>query len=819
MTEYYRLAEGTDVVPLDGDAVLFRSDVVSLHLEGESAVTFAERILPLLDGRRTVADVAADFPDLDVDDLRTHLAGLADAGVLRRSERPRERATATARDPFRAMLEALGVPADEGRERLRRFHVVVFGLEAHGAWAADALARAGVGRMTLVDPFPAEPADFALLPWREPAEGTDGLRQELARRALERSGVEGSFATFESAPLEADDVLELAGEADFLLGTFERGFGAAHQWVNRGALRHRVPALFGELRGTRMIAGPLVLPEEGACYLCWKMRTAACATDFRTAMGYEEHLDGRRRPGQHARPSLPPAAAQLGSMLAMEVLRTALALDKPAYASRVEELDLLGNERTVHTVLQRPDCPACQKKKDLRRPERSLGELASSPGTPGDLLAAAPELVSDACGIIRHLEPVPRDPSEPAVPYVVRAELANHRFLEDDDDAFMPCSGKGMSREQARLSALGEAAERYSASLWGREAIQHVPRSEVNGPSLDPRRLVLYRPDQYPDLPYAPYEDDATLGWVPARALGADEVLHVPAIGVYMAYDPRSHDELLFPPTSNGLAAGPTLADAVLAAAYEVLERDAFLTTWLTRLPADRVDVSDHPDADVRTLQAAYARRSVALELYRLPTDHPCHVFMGIGVAEDGREPAAVVGLGADLDPGRAALGALLEVGQVRPALRIRLRDPKIVRRRDELLEAPERVETLEDHDLLYTSHSRLDGFEFLRRRPPVSMDWSDHPAAGAAARLEVLVEALGQRGTDLLYCDLTTLDLGARGVHTVRALVPDFQPIYFGVRERRVGGPRLYELPVTLGFRSDPVAFHELNPDPHPLA
>lgn len=39
----------------------------------------------------------------------------------------------------------------EGLERLRRASVIVFGLGGVGSWAAEALARSGVGRITLVD--------------------------------------------------------------------------------------------------------------------------------------------------------------------------------------------------------------------------------------------------------------------------------------------------------------------------------------------------------------------------------------------------------------------------------------------------------------------------------------------------------------------------------------------------------------------------------------------------------------------------------------------------------------------------------------------
>ena len=40
---------------------------------------------------------------------------------------------------------------DEKMERLRRAHVLVVGLGGVGAYAAEMICRAGVGRMTIVD--------------------------------------------------------------------------------------------------------------------------------------------------------------------------------------------------------------------------------------------------------------------------------------------------------------------------------------------------------------------------------------------------------------------------------------------------------------------------------------------------------------------------------------------------------------------------------------------------------------------------------------------------------------------------------------------
>jgi ribosomal protein S12 methylthiotransferase accessory factor len=429
--------------------------------------------------------------------------------------------------------------------------------------------------------------------------------------------------------------------------------------------------------------------------------------------------------------------------------------------------------------------------------------------------------VSRRTGVLRRCELMAKDASEPARPYVYRVEVSNHRFLAQEAPEHRVCSGKGWTLDAARSSALGEGVERYAGGCWDAGEILHARRADLPDPALDPRQLVLYAAEQYADLPYAPYTDESVLGWLRGRSLATGEEIHLPALAVLMSYEVQRPQELLFPVTSNGLAAGSTLAGAVLSAALEVIERDAFMAAWLLRLPCRRIDPAGHPEGEVRALVEAYRRRGVAIELYQLPTDHGAPVFAAAGYQEEGGEgPAAVFGLGADLDPARAARKAVLEVGQVRPALRMRTRRLPDRRRMEELAEDPRQVAALEDHDLLYAHPAALPALAFLRERPLAEPPWGEPAPEGPPCdRLARLLAALRAVGGDILYVDLTPLDVGALGLHAARAVLPGFQPIDFGWRERRLGGDRLFELARRLGLAAGRTPIASLNPAPHPIS
>ncbi|MEW6074619.1 MAG: TOMM precursor leader peptide-binding protein [Planctomycetota bacterium] len=802
---FYRLLPGIEVWAPDRDSLALRSPAIELVLAGSSTAEFAARVLPLLDGRRPFAAVHAELGNIAEKSLRRRLDELVAIGVLARTDVPW-----TPEDgPLGDLVATLGGSAALARERLAATRVAIFGLAGAGAILAGILRRSGVGVIELVDPYPCRAGDHELgLPL--PAE--PGVpREVLVASALRRDGLPGLVRWSGAPAVDAGLARDLAGRVDFLVCTFDPDLAGANPLVNLAALATGRPALFGAIRQHRAVAGPRVVPGRSACYACWRLRRLACAGDFALARGEEERRLTRTAPAPTPAPAWPPLAAWLAGMLASDVVQAALALGGEGLVGRVVEHDFRRGTTETHRVLERPDCPACR------------GRVDAAPPPDGESVLARAVQVSETCGWVRRLERRAKDPSEPERPFLFHAELANHGFLAAEPVSFLAGSGKGMSLAEARASALGEAAERYAGSLPPAGGVVRAARGDLDGPALDPRRLVLYAPAQYDSLPYTPYAEGSVVAWMKARPWGREEELYVPALAVLLSHRIAPGEAFLFPMSSNGLAAGPSLAAAVRSALAEVAERDAFLHLWLHRLPARRVDPRTHPAAEVRELWIAYARRGVSLELYRMPTDHPIAAFLGLAVepaAEAG--PVVVVGLGADLDPARAARAALLEACQVRPALRQWLRDPAIRARAEALRDGLRPVASIDDHLLRYALPPALGSFAFLRERDAEEIDWAAGPGADRAdpaAALELLAAHLQGQGRDVLAVDLTTPDFARSGLHVARVLVPDYQPLHFGRGERRLGGTRLFALPRLLGLRDRDATPAELNDDPHPLA
>jgi ribosomal protein S12 methylthiotransferase accessory factor len=435
---------------------------------------------------------------------------------------------------------------------------------------------------------------------------------------------------------------------------------------------------------------------------------------------------------------------------------------------------------------------------------------------PTDELGRLMPLVSHRTGVVKRLIPLAKRATEPTPPYVYCALLADHSNGAGPDR--IVGVGKGETPEWARLGALAEAVERYCGTQPDHHRCVRGSLRALGAQALDPSDCVLYSDRQYdrPGFPFARFSADMTIPWTRGVGLPSKEPMLVPAVLTYLAPTWDGHAEQLCPPTSTGLATGSSLEMAVLHGLLEVVERDAFMTSWLTRRPCRRVDTSGLTGL-ITTVRDHYRQFGVQL-VVDLTTDVAVHVMIAIAVDRGGCGPAAVIGLGAGLDPVAAAAKACLEVCQGRPgeAMRSR-RDPPHQR-----LCAFDDVHDTMDHSALFSMGHMLGELEFLlssAASPERLDDLPDRSTGTVAGDLERCLEALEEVGSKVVYVDVTTPDIAQLGLRVARTIATELQPTHFGYGHERLGGNRVFDLPARLGYSSRRLIEDDINPCPHPLA
>ncbi|KDN17331.1 hypothetical protein DV20_35720 [Amycolatopsis rifamycinica] len=217
--------------------------------------------------------------------------------------------------------------------------------------------------------------------------------------------------------------------------------------------------------------------------------------------------------------------------------------------------------------------------------------------------------------------------------------------------------GKGMSKTLARVSAAMEAVE-----LWHAE--HPLPAPTQVGTVEEVERVVGYRVRDLPLTGRHYLNPDATLTWRTAHLVDGNAASLVPADLVRLDYRfDRRWLPPLFRASSNGLASGNTLAEALLHGMYETVERDAMARAGSGSQPR-AVDPETIHNAGLAALLDRYRAARVHVRMRFL--DNPFRIPVFDTRIWSDAFPATFAGAGAHLDAAVALSRALTEAAQSR---------------------------------------------------------------------------------------------------------------------------------------------------------
>jgi ribosomal protein S12 methylthiotransferase accessory factor len=431
--------------------------------------------------------------------------------------------------------------------------------------------------------------------------------------------------------------------------------------------------------------------------------------------------------------------------------------------------------------------------------------------------AATPALAADnLTGLVRWVMDIPVEPGEP------RIFNASVKMADTTRYSPHPCydnnGGSGLTEGAARGAAIGEGLERYCASQFAPQDLVFGTVDELSRKHVlfEPGSFAMFHPDQPGD--FTPAGRDTLLGWAWAWAPIEARPVLVPASVVYMPYFPcraELGERPAGPSMSTGLACARDLDTALLKGIWECVERDAFMITWMNRLPVPRVDIDSHP-ALARLHAERLRRDGLRYLLFRTTLDLPIASFLCLLVDERRSPPMISAGGAAGLDPVAAAAKAMTEAVQTREWAKFLGRNGA----RFAFAEDFSDIRDFEDHVALYAYGDLGHAIRFLLDgdRATAGDGWEGRGTGNARQDLQQTLDILRDAGLRIAALDLTVPDVEAAGLRVARAVMPDLQPLDADYRHRFLGGTRLYDVPVRLGYREGPLRLDELNPYPHPF-
>lgn len=341
-----------------GDESLhFVSGRRKIKLKGHSFREFERRVIPLLDGKNTLEEIGRKVEDVfALDDLAAGLNLLASQNLL--EDGPIDEQDASRMTPQFNFFHEVGMDAAEIQRQLRDAKVAVLGLSGAGAALVDSLAAAGVGTIRCLDSDTVSAADVYLSSGFC-ASDVGSTRLSVVESRTSARSPETKFES-NSSDLSSDEAVVSAIEgSDFVVCCLDLGQSSLIYKLNRACLKTNTRWISCTLSGSEIIVGPTVHPYVTPCYLCYKMRTVACAGNPEDAFAFEKMLDRRKRDDSSRRENLVFGAGLAANMLALETLRELTGLAPVPTSGKIVIFDLLDMSTSKHVVLRKPWCPAC----------------------------------------------------------------------------------------------------------------------------------------------------------------------------------------------------------------------------------------------------------------------------------------------------------------------------------------------------------------------------------------------------------------------------------------------------------------------------
>lgn len=582
---------------------------------------------------------------------------------------------------------------------------------------------------------------------------------------------------------------------------------------NRKALSNKHPWMLVLLNpnASDILIGPIFIPGKTGCWECLRHRL----------QGKHNNEYYQQQKQQTRQPSTLFLEAIL-SIAATEAKTWIVDETNPNLEGKVVTFNTLTLKKRSHMLVRRPQCPHCGEPKLMSTRQSAplvLQNCKKSFTTDGGHRSLSPEQtlkrfehhISPITGIISLLEQTPNWKNDQGL---APSYVSVHNFgwaIPDDFDCLgtrlhSNSSGKGKSDIQARVSALGEAIERYAGVFQGDEARIRSKFHNLSG-ALHPNDCMLFSQQQLENREQwnsknslfawvpEPFDQEMEIDWSPIWSLTDNKHRYIPTAYCYYGYA-QAYNVRFTRADSNGCATGNTIEEAILQAFMELVERDCVALWWYNRLKKPAVDLASFDELYIQQLTDYYEKQlNRNLWVLDITNDLNIPAFAAISCRKNQESQKITLGFGAHFDPKIAMLRALTEINQSLP-IAIMAEQGKTYYQHNRELHRWLSTATLENQPYLTLNKTV---------RSKIVADYPKYESDDLYTDVMNCVKIAQAKGLETLVLDQTRPDIG---LSAVKVIVPGLR--HFWPRFER---GRLYDVPVQMGWLNQPLTEEQLNP------
>jgi len=350
--------------------------------------------------------------------------------------------------------------------------------------------------------------------------------------------------------------------------------------------------------------------------------------------------------------------------------------------------------------------------------------------------------------------------------YELPFSMALARMADDEDQSWS--SGKAASPDLARTKALVEAREWHACGNVS-QPIVHDSLANLES-AIDPRDIIRFNPRRYEEsnFPLDRFDPNLQHSWV----LGTNEInkteVHVPVDAVYYQNALDGVDYQFLHANTSGVAAHPNRKQALKNSVLELIERDAFMVSYLATLTQPTVRVSTLPDYLQKRI---HALEESGFEVWVKD------ISLGLApavllLAQHKERKITTCSACAGFNPEEIVNHALMELEQSVLSVFKGWPDHEI---------EPDEVESPHDHGVIYAQEEYYQNANFLVHGGEKKS--LSELGLNAASCWDDLVAKFSERDWKLITIPLQVKESagGNKGLYITRSIVPGIVPIVFG--------------------------------------
>lgn len=391
-----------------------------------------------------------------------------------------------------------------------------------------------------------------------------------------------------------------------------------------------------------------------------------------------------------------------------------------------------------------------------------------------------------------------------------------------------------ISEETALWRSLAEGIERY---LWRTSEdfyqgkIVYATYENLGQKVLDIFSLAGFSEKDKEKNKTLFFNKSSCLGWIKASSLLKKEMVYCPIqllsyhyseLKVRKPENQQGGEPMLRWPVSTGLATGRSIQEAITKGILEIVERDAYMITYLNKLSPPRIDLEHlaEKDEDINKILKNFRRCHLKVTLLRIPTDFPVFIIMALITDDLKGTPALTVGASADFNIKSCLLDALSESLSTRLSLR---KNPALFKEPPD----PKKI-TRESRPFYWSRSENLPKIDFLFKGAiekielPVETKFFNLSTEEENERLKIfyskkledLKEALRQFDYEGCYLQIAPKEINQAGLYCAVTVIPKLQPMHLNESLPYFSGQRLKEVPIKLGYQPA----KKINTEPQPL-